>query len=106
MRYIYEFVGGHLHGQKMQRYQVEEIATGRSRDWSRERAQGGCVPRAELDNQPTVKDYLSPMWDGTRYVVGGKLKSSWDTTAEERAGAEVVAILRYETQEVYDMMSD
>ena len=48
-------------------------------DLSEIRARGGWVHRAELDNQPKVNGYLSPMWDGDG--------------------------LRYETQEVYDMLS-
>lgn len=48
-------------------------------DFSQERELGLCVPRKELDNQPIYKGWLSPMWDG------GKL--------------------RYETQEVYDLLS-
>lgn len=105
MEYCYEFVGGRLHGQRMQRNQVEEIATGHSRDWSPERAQGGLVPRVELDNQPTVNGYVGPMWDGLRYKVNGRMKSEWSLTEEEKAGTEPTAILRYETQEVYNMLS-
>lgn len=48
-------------------------------DLSEIRAGGGCVHRAELDNQPKVNGYLGPMWDGDG--------------------------IRYETQEVYDMLS-
>ena len=48
-------------------------------DLSEIRARGGLVHRAELDNQPMVDGYLSPMWDGDG--------------------------LRYETQGVYDMLS-
>lgn len=48
-------------------------------DLSELRARGVCVHRAELDNQPMVDGYLSPMWDGDG--------------------------IRYETQEVYDMLS-
>lgn len=48
-------------------------------DLSEIRARGGCVHRAELDNQPMVDGYLSPMWDGDG--------------------------IRYETWEVYDMLS-
>lgn len=51
----------------------------RSMDWSEERAMGACVPREELDEAPLVDGYLSPMWDG--------------------------GMLRYETQEVYDVLS-
>lgn len=51
-----------------------------SEDYSAHRANGAIgVPRAELDNQPKVGGYLGPMWDGDG--------------------------LRYETQEVYDMLS-
>lgn len=48
-------------------------------DLTESRERGGTVHRKELDNQPMVDGYLSPMWDG------GKL--------------------RYETQEVYDKLS-
>lgn len=41
---------------------------------------GAFVPRAELDNQPTLPGYLGPMWDGDG--------------------------LRYETQEIYNQLSD
>ena len=76
------FVGGKLNGTEMD---VEDIkkylnVIGYSHDWSTERSQGECVPRKELDNQPVVIGYLSPMWDGGR--------------------------LRYETQEVYDLYFD
>lgn len=51
-----------------------------SEDHSALRANGVIgVPRKELDNQPKVDGYLGPMWDGDG--------------------------LRYETQEVYDMLS-
>lgn len=48
-------------------------------DLSELRARGVCVHRAELDNQPMVDGYLSPMWDGDG--------------------------IRYETWEVYDRLS-
>lgn len=48
--------------------------------WTKERQNGGCVPRKELDNQPIFEGYLSPMWGG--------------------------GVLRYETQEVYDLYFD
>lgn len=48
-------------------------------DLSELRARGICVHRAELDNQPMVDGYLSPMWEGDG--------------------------IRYETQEVYDRLS-
>jgi hypothetical protein len=74
------FVGGKYNGQTMNIEDVEKISNGhRSMDWSKERAMGACVSRKELDNQPLVDGYLGPMWDGDK--------------------------LRYETQEVYDMLS-
>lgn len=48
-------------------------------DLSLLRAQGLCVHRAELDNKPKYKGFLGPMWDGGDF--------------------------RYETQEIYDLLS-
>ena len=75
------FVGGKLNGMRMT---VEEIKAkywnGKlSEDLSALRARGILVHRAELDNQPLVDGYYGPMWDGNK--------------------------LRYETPEVYDMLS-
>lgn len=106
MKYRYEFIGGPMNGQMMQHKEVEQIASGHRPYYGRERALGACVPRAELDGQPTVKGYLGPMWDGLRYEVDGRLKSAWELTDAEKAGKESIAILRYETQEVYDLMSN
>lgn len=39
----------------------------------------GCFPREELRGQPIINGYLGPMWDGDK--------------------------IRYETQEVYDLLS-
>ena len=52
---------------------------GYTEDLSELRAQGRCVHRKELDNQPIFDGFLGPMWDG--------------------------GILRYETPEIYDMLS-
>lgn len=52
---------------------------GYSEDLSEERAKGYCVHRAELDNQPEFEGFLGPMWDG--------------------------GMLRYETPEIYDILS-
>ena len=76
------FVGGKLNGQTMT---VEEVKAKHwngelTMDWSEVRKRGGFCCNPILDNQPMVDGYLSPMLDG------GKL--------------------RYETQEVYDMMFD
>lgn len=48
-------------------YDVEELwkfADGKTEDLTKYRNQGGCVHRAELDNQPTLPGYCGPMWDG------------------------------------------
>ena len=75
------FVGGWLSGVEVSVEDVErEYWNGqRSMDWSEERAMGMCVPRKELDAAPLVDGYLDPMWDG--------------------------GMLRYETQDVYDLVS-
>lgn len=48
-------------------------------DLSEIRVKGGCVHRAELDNKPIYEGFLGPMWDGGNY--------------------------RYDTQEIYDILS-
>ena len=53
---------------------------GYSENNTEKRNKGMCVPRAELDNQPMFEGFVGPMWDG--------------------------GVLRYETQEVYDMFWD
>lgn len=75
------FVGGPLNGQVLDVEIVKaKYCNGKyTEDLSAKRARGAWVHRAELDNQPMVDGYLSPMWDG--------------------------GMLRYETQEVYDMLS-
>ena len=74
------FVGGKYNRQVMDVEDVRKISNGTSRDWSRARKAGALGPRAELDNQPTVDGYLGPFWDGDK--------------------------LRYETQAVYDALSE
>ena len=49
------------------------------------RNNGGFTPRKELDDQPVLNGYLGPMWNGVK-----------DNQAH----------IRYETQDVYDMMSE
>lgn len=91
MKMIYEFVGGRYNGMRMPREAVEAIGNGRfSKDWSKERDAGGLVPMEELDNQPLIDGYLAPMWDGIRM---------------DPVTMEQYAVLRYETQGVYDMLS-
>jgi len=59
--------------------EVPYKVTGFTSDMSKERAQGRLVHRAELDNQPEYENFAGPMWDVDGY--------------------------RYETWEVYDMLS-
>lgn len=106
MKYRYEFVGGPLNGRFMQHEEVEQMAIGHIPYYGRERALGALVPREELDGQPTVKGYLGPMWDGTRYIVNGQLKYEWQLTEEDKRVFEPIGILRYETQEVYNLLSN
>lgn len=89
MKKVFQFVGGPLNGVTLTNYyDAVAISNGNSGDLSHIRNAGGHVRRVELDNQPTFDGYLGPMWDGTRTIDG-----------------ETVAVLRYETQEVYDMLS-
>jgi len=74
-----EFVGGKYNGWTPRVEDVWKVADGVTEDLSEIRKRGGCVHRAELDNQPTVSGYCGPMWDGNH--------------------------LRYETWEVYEMLS-
>ena len=76
-----KFVGGRLNGRIMSVEVVEhDYCNGQhTEDLTEYRKRGAWVHRAELDNQPMVDGYLSPMWDG--------------------------GMLRYETPEVYDLLS-
>ena len=88
MKFVYQFVGGPLNGVTFHNpNDAWAFSNGKSEDLSEIRKAGGCVHRAELDNQPTFHGYLGPMWDGTRN--NGEY-----------------AVLRYETQEVYVMLSN
>lgn len=78
---LYAFVGGKYDGQVMRRHEVEAISDGTlTENLSDARARGSWVHRAELDDQPQVKGYCGPMWDG--------------------------GTLRYETWEIYNSMCD
>lgn len=107
-KYIYEFVGGEYNG-KMWRYaalEARNLIKGYSKDYSEQRAKGVLCKRAELDNQPIIDGYMPPMYDGKRYIVNGQLKSEWQCTEKQKASNEFVHIIRYETEKVYDMMSN
>lgn len=78
------FIGGWLNNQMFADVNDAKNViqcTGYTEDLTEIRNQGGCCHRAELDNQPLFEGYLSPMWD------------------------ESLNSLRYETQEVYDVLS-
>lgn len=84
MKFVCDFVGGALNG-TISLEEAEKMTSKRSEDLSEIRARGGLVHREELDNKPVFDGYAGPMWDGVR-------KGN-------------VAVLRYETWDVYDMMS-
>ncbi len=107
-KYRYNFVGGEYNG-KMWHYAALEargLIKGYSSDLSERRAKGELCKRAELDNQPIVDGYMPPMYDGKRYIVDGQLKSEWQCSEKEKASCDFVHVIRYETEEVYDMMSN
>ena len=89
-KYLYEFVGGEFNG-KLWHYsalELRNLINGYSDDLSELRAKGVICKRAELDNQPLVEGYYPPMYNGTKEVDGVTYH-----------------IIRYETPEVYDMLS-
>lgn len=112
MKLMCNFVGGAWNRIVIPVEEAAEMTNTRSRDWSEERAQGALVPRAELDNQPTFRGYLGPMWDGLRYDVDGQTYYEFELKNKPAVAAKVEAeniepygVLRYETQEVYDLLS-
>ncbi len=107
MVYKYKFCGGELNGQLIDEELARKMAQGFTPDNATLRASGALVCRKELDNQPKFEGYLGPMWDGTRYIVNGKIKSKYELTEEQKSSLkEAYAVLRYETQEVYNAMSE
>lgn len=82
VEYFDEFYGKKLNGLVLTRKQVKLIANDYTKDYSKEK--GERVHKKELDNQPKVQGYLGPMFGKIDY---GKI------------------YLRYETQEIYDMLS-
>lgn len=80
-----EFVGGSMNGMAFPLELAELFSDGKSPNYSKDRARGACVPCADLDDRPTFREYLGPMWDGIR--------------------KDGTLVLRYETQDVYDLLS-
>ena len=104
----YEFVGGEHNG-KIWHYaalEARNLITGYAPDLSAKRATGALCKRAELDNQPLVEGYYPPMYDGERYLLNGLLKYEWQCTEAEKAQGEKIHMIRYETAEVYNMLSN
>lgn len=85
IEFMYQFFGGKYNGQTMTRAEVESLSSGITEDLTHIRQQGGTCHRKELDNQPLVNGYLSPMFSHIDYGL---------------------VYLRYETQEVYNIMSN
>lgn len=100
MKKLYKFVGGQFNGQTRTETEAQSIwplyGCGLSKDWSKERSEGACVPSELLDREYLFEGYLDPMIDG--YIVGGSIYSEEPTEYDG-------IVLRYETQEVYDMLS-
>ena len=90
MKFAYEFCGGPLNNVTFTNpNDAWAFSNGKSEDLTALRKAGRLVHRAELDNQPTFHGYLGPMWGSTRQIDG-----------------EEYAVMRYETQEVYNALCD
>ena len=85
IEFMYEFVGGKYNGKTMTKAEVETLSHGLTEDLTHIRQKGGTCHRKELDNQPLVDAYLSPMYSHIDYGL---------------------IYLRYETQEVYNTVPD
>lgn len=112
MKFVCKFVGGVYDGLPMTLETAALVTKRRSPDYSKERATGGLVPRAELDSRPVFDEYLGPMWDGLRYEIDGKTYYDFELKYKPELVARVEAeqiepygVLRYETQSVYDALS-
>lgn len=102
---VYSFYGGELDGQQYNREFVEEICEGHSPDNSAKRAMGCLCPRRELDKQPRVNGYYGPMWDGIRCVMAdGSVKYDFEVVDRTKIDY-CFGVLRYETEDVYDILS-
>lgn len=85
IEFMYEFLGGKYNGKTMTKAEVETLSHGLTEDLTHIRQKGGTCHRKELDNQPLVDGYLSPMYSHIDYGL---------------------VYLRYETQEVYNILSN
>lgn len=105
---VYEFHGGPLNGKRLCREYAEAFCINHTRDRSNDRARGILCQRAELDNQPVVPGYIGPMWDGYRLTdENGVERYEFEVRDEEtKKRMRRTAVLRYETQEVYNELSN
>ena len=65
-RFIYELCGGEYSGKMWQvaALEIRGLITGFNQDKKAQRAAGMLVWREELDNQPIIKGYAGPMYNG------------------------------------------
>ena len=84
VEYVYVFYGGKLNRKKLTVEQIGEKLNKSMLDWSNKNKQDLSITRKVLNNQPKVEGYIGPMFEKIDY---GKV------------------YLRYETQEIYDMLS-
>ena len=97
MKLVGPFWGGVYHGKEFDLNTAEALADGVS--FSSKGA------RVELQNKPEFYGYLGPMWDGERYFgIDGKWHYTFERV-ERDPNVEMKAVLRYETQEVYNELS-
>lgn len=105
MRFVYEFHGGRYDGRRMTRHETIKVGNAEFTDnMIYERLEGMSAHREELDDQPLVSGYLSPMWGGMMYLVDGEEKSEFDVPEEDRKSHLCFGIIRYEAQEYYEEM--
>ena len=104
--FVYEFHGGRYDGRRMTRDEVVKVSDGRFTDnMIYDRLEGKSAQREELDDQPLVSGYLSPMWGGMMYLVDGEEKSEFDVPEEERKSYLCFGVICYETPKYYRKMS-
>lgn len=103
---VYSFYGGTYDGQQFHREFMEGIKDGLTADNTLKRAMGCLCPRKELDNQPKVDGYYGPMWDGIRCVMNdGSVKYDFQVLDKTQV-VYSFGVLRYETEEIYEAMSN
>lgn len=84
VEYLYVFYGGEQTGKILTREQIDKISSGVTDNIQKARNEELTANKKESNNQPIVKGYLGPIFEKIDY---GKI------------------YLRYETQEIYNMLS-